>query len=295
MPASCVLGAQWGDEGKGKIIDLLAGDADFVVRFAGGNNAGHTVVIGDKKYAVHLIPSGIFRPTTVNVIGAGVVIDPWHFVEEIEKLAAGGVEVRLGENLLISRAAHLVLPYHRQQDRLMEELRGTGKIGTTGRGIGPAYQDRASRAGIRFGDLEQPETLARRLKAAVNEKNALFEGHGFEPVSADALLEELLEFGKRLGGAACNSAAILRDALRSDARVLFEGAQGLMLDVDLGTYPYVTSTSVGMGGIGGGAGVSPRAIDEVILVAKAYTTRVGEGPFPTELEGPLGRSDPRAW
>ncbi len=288
MPARCVLGAQWGDEGKGKIIDRLAADADYVVRFSGGNNAGHTVVIGERKFAVHLLPSGIFRTSVVNLIGPGVVIDPWHLVQEIAKVQQGGIEVEAGRNLKISRSAHLILPWHRRIDALMEELRGPGKIGTTGRGIGPAYQDRASRAGLRFGDLEDPERLRARIRAAAVEKNRFLEAVGQASIDPDALTDELLEVTRPLLAAAADTGLVCRAALAKGERVLFEGAQGLMLDVDLGTYPYVTSTSVGMSGVGGGAGVSPRAIDEVILVAKAYATRVGEGPFPTELHDELG-------
>lgn len=288
MPARCVLGAQWGDEGKGKIIDLLARDADLVVRFSGGNNAGHTVVIGDKKHAVHLLPSGIFRDEVLNLIGGGVVVDPWHLTREMRAVRDSGIRVEPGDNLRISRSAHLILPWHRRIDLLMEELRGKGKIGTTGRGIGPAYQDRASRAGIRFGDLEDEERLRARLQAAAVEKNRFFEGVGQEPVNADEVFDELIEVGRPLLPAAADVGLLCRRALGESKNVLFEGAQGLLLDVDLGTFPYVTSTSVGMSGVGGGTGVSPRAIDEVILVGKAYTTRVGEGPFPTELHDSVG-------
>ncbi|MCB9919663.1 MAG: adenylosuccinate synthase [Planctomycetes bacterium] len=288
MPARCVLGAQWGDEGKGKIIDRLAEGADYVVRFSGGNNAGHTVVIGDRKFAVHLLPSGVFRDNVINLIGPGVVIDPWHLVREIESLEKGGIRVEPGRNLRISRSAHLILPWHRRIDALMEELRGPGKIGTTGRGIGPAYQDRASRAGLRFGDLEDPAFLRARLRAAAIEKNRFLEGVQQSPVDPEALAEELIEVTRPLLAAAEDTGLVCRNALARGEQVLFEGAQGLMLDVDLGTYPYVTSTSVGMSGLGGGAGVSPRAVDEVILVAKAYSTRVGEGPFPTELQDEIG-------
>ncbi|MAE75793.1 MAG: adenylosuccinate synthase [Planctomycetes bacterium] len=288
MGAIGVFGAQWGDEGKGKIIDILAGDADLVVRFAGGNNAGHTVVIEGRRYAVHLVPSGIFREGAVNVIGNGVVIDPWHLRSEIDGLVAGGVAVVPGKNLLISRSAHIILPFHRTQDLLAEQLRGPGKIGTTGRGIGPAYQDRAARSGVRFGDALDPAWLRQRVEALVTERNALLTARGQDPVDAGQLFAELMDVLEPLLPAATDGGLFTRTAIADGRKVLFEGAQGLLLDVDLGTFPYVTSTSVGVGGIGGGAGVSPRAIDEVILVAKAYTTRVGEGPFPTELEDATG-------
>jgi len=288
MVASCIIGAQWGDEGKGKVIDLLAEGVDFVVRYSGGNNAGHTVVIGDQRYALHLLPSGILRDNIVNVLAGGVVIDPWHLVSEIEKLRAVGIRVEPGENLLISNSAHLILPHHRLQDQAMEELRGKGKIGTTGRGIGPAYQDRANRSGLRFGDLADPGRLAERLRQVVGEKNLWLEPLGQDRVDVDELLPALLETVEVLWPAGCDTSALLRRWLREDRAILFEGAQGLMLDVDIGTYPYVTSCSVGLGGVAS-AGVSPRAIDRVILVAKAYTTRVGEGPLPTELHDETGQ------
>ncbi|MEZ5987938.1 MAG: adenylosuccinate synthase [Planctomycetota bacterium] len=287
--ATLVFGAQWGDEGKGKIIDLLAEEADLVVRYSGGNNAGHTVVVGDTRYALHLLPSGILRPGTRNIIGNGVVIDPWHLAEEIKGLRGLGVPVVPGENLLISPCAHMVLPYHKEQDRITEEVRGKGKIGTTGRGIGPCYQDRANRTGLRMGDLLEPAYLKERLTAAVVWKNHFLAGFGHPPLDADRLYDDLRAACAELVPAIQDTSLMLRRALRDGrTKVLFEGAQGLMLDVDLGTYPYVTSTSVAAGGVGGGAGVSPRAVARVLGVAKAYATRVGEGPFPTELTGPEG-------
>ncbi len=287
MSAICILGTQWGDEGKGKVIDMMAKQAKVVVRYAGGNNAGHTVVVGDRKYVLHLLPSGILRPDIVNVLAGGVVVDPWHLAKEIEGLRALGVFVEPGRNLFISRSAHLILPYHRAQDHVMERLRGKGKIGTTGRGIGPAYQDRASRIGLRFGDLEDPDLLRKRLKAVLEFKNPFLLSHGEEPIDGDCLADELLEVGTVLLRGALDTGAYLRTALRENRRILFEGAQGMMLDVDLGTYPYVTSSSVGPGGVAS-AGVPPRAVQEVLGVAKAYSSRVGEGPFPTEIEGELG-------
>ncbi len=289
MTATLVFGAQWGDEGKGKIIDLLAAEADLIVRFSGGNNAGHTVVVGDKKYALHLIPSGILREGAVNYLGGGVVIDLWHLRQEIQGLRDLGVTVTPGENLFLSQCAHLILPYHREEDRIREELRGSGKIGTTGRGIGPAYQDRASRSGLRMGDLLDPVYLGERLSAVMLEKNRFLRGFGHAGMDPADLLAELLEIAEELRPAICDTGGIVRRALKDEkSRVLFEGAQGLLLDVDLGTYPYVTSTSVATGGLGGGAAVPPQSIQRVLGVAKSYTTRVGEGPFPTELDDQVG-------
>lgn len=289
MTATLVFGAQWGDEGKGKIIDLLAAEADLIVRFSGGNNAGHTVVVGDKKYALHLIPSGVLREGTTNYLGGGVVIDLWHLRKEMQDLRDLGVHVVPGENLFVSQTAHLILPYHREEDRIREELRGSGKIGTTGRGIGPAYQDRASRSGLRMGDLLDPAYLEDRLAAVMREKNRFLRGFGHAGMDPDELLKDLIDVGEELRPAIVDAGLAVRRSLADDGcRVLFEGAQGLMLDVDLGTYPYVTSTSVATGGLGGGAAVPPQAIGRVLGVAKSYTTRVGEGPFPTELEDEIG-------
>jgi adenylosuccinate synthase len=287
MAAICILGAQWGDEGKGKVIDRMAAEAEFVVRFSGGNNAGHTVVVGDKKYAVHLLPSGILRPQTCNLIGGGVVVDPWHLAAEIQRLREAGIRIVPGENLFVARTAHLILPWHRTQDHIFERLRGSGKIGTTGRGIGPAYQDRASRQGLRFGDLLDRDFLRQRLEAVVPEKNEFLEKIGEEHLEADDVLEDLLSVTEELVPAADDVALRVHGALQAGKQVLFEGAQGMLLDVDLGTFPYVTSTAVGVAGIGM-SGISPREVDRVILVGKAYTTRVGEGPFPTEMLGADG-------
>ncbi|PIE24115.1 MAG: adenylosuccinate synthase [Planctomycetota bacterium] len=289
MAAICILGAQWGDEGKGKVIDRMAADADLVVRFSGGNNAGHTVVFGDKKYAVHLLPSGILRPQTTNLIGGGVVVDPWHLKKEIERLVEGGIRVVPGDNLLVSRTAHLILPWHRLQDQIFERLRGSGKIGTTGRGIGPAYQDRASRQGLRFGDLLDRDYLRQRVEAIVPEKNEFLERIGEKHLEASEVLDELVAVSESLIPAADDVALRVHEGLRAGQQVLFEGAQGMLLDVDLGTYPFVTSTAVGVGGIGM-SGISPREVDQVILIGKAYTTRVGEGPFPTEMHGEEGEA-----
>ncbi len=286
MTAILILGTQWGDEGKGKVIDMMAETAKIVVRYAGGHNAGHTVVVKGRRYVLHLLPSGVLRPDIVNVLAGGVVVDPWHLVREIEGLAELGITITPGRNLLVSRSAHLILPYHKAQDHAMERLRGKGKIGTTGRGIGPAYQDRANRTGLRFGDLLDPQHLERRLEAALEIKNRFLESLGEAPIDGRALYEDLRRTAEPLLPAAADTGAYLRRALVEKRRILFEGAQGLMLDVDLGTYPYVTSSSVGLGGVAS-AGVPPRALQEVLGVAKAYSSRVGEGPFPTELSGSL--------
>ncbi len=287
MSSICVVGIQWGDEGKGKVIDMMSESSDLVVRYSGGNNAGHTVVVGGDKFVLHLLPSGILRPGTQNLIGGGVVVDPWELVKEIEGIRGLGIQVELGKNLFISWTAHLILPYHRMQDKVMEELRGHGKIGTTGRGIGPAYQDRASRIGLRFSDLADPEVLAKRVDAALAFKNRFLQGLGKPRIDRDQLLQDLEEVGRFLLPGGVDAGAEIRRAAREKKEILFEGAQGMMLDVDLGTYPYVTSSSVGPSGIGA-AGFPPRNVQRVVGVAKAYTTRVGEGPFPTELLDDLG-------
>ena len=283
MPSTCVIGIQWGDEGKGKVIDLLAQDADMVVRYGGGNNAGHTVVVGSERFALHLIPSGILSPRTINVIGGGVVVDPAHLLEEIAGLRGRGVRVELGRNLLLAESAHVILPYHRAMDRVAEKLRGKGRIGTTGRGIGPTYADRASRAGLRLGDLVRPEQLQARLAQALEEKNLFFRAAGEPELEFQPLHSQMLEFGRTLGPALTDTGHHVRRAIAQGQRVLFEGAQGMLLDVDLGTYPYVTSSSVGPAGVYSGAAVPTGGVHKVLAVGKAYSTRVGEGPMPTEL------------
>lgn len=288
MSNTILIGAQWGDEGKGKIIDYLTEEVDVVVRSQGGNNAGHTVVDGDRKFVLHLIPSGILRPDKVCVIGNGVVIDPPRLVEEIEGLRAADVVVEPA-NLVISDAAHVVFPYHRRLDELREIRKGKGKIGTTKRGIGPAYADKASRTGIRMCDLFEEERLARKLKARVEENNAILKSFEFEPLSFDEIFECSLEAAKVLAPLCRNTMVFLHEQLMANRAMLFEGAQGTFLDLDHGTYPYVTSSNTTAGGACTGSGVPPHRMDRVLGVMKAYTTRVGEGPLPTEDEDLSGR------
>ncbi len=278
-----VVGAQWGDEGKGKIIDYLSLDADLVVRYQGGNNAGHTVYRGEKKFVMHLVPSGILEPGVTCVIGNGVVVDPAELVKEIEMLEAGGIKTR--GRLWVSEQCHLIFPYHRIYDRLREEKKGFIKIGTTGRGIGPCYSDRALRSGIRLGDLYDPVLFPQRLKLSLKEKNEIFRSlYRFKGFDYKKLHAEYLGYAQRLKPYCADTFLLLDEAIRSKRKILFEGAQGTLLDIDQGTYPFVTSSSTISGGACVGAGVSPRAIHEIMGVAKAYTTRVGEGPFPTEFE-----------
>jgi len=292
MPAVVVVGSQWGDEGKGKVVDLLTEQADIVARFQGGNNAGHTVMFGDKTYVLHLIPSGIFREGRLAVLGNGVVVDPRALLDEIAALRAAGVEV--GENLRVSDQANLVMPYHKAFDKLREQIKGAGKIGTTGRGIGPAYEDKMAREGLRFSDFHpNDERVFRdRISWILEEKNFLLRNHfhSNEPLfDAHRIYDEYAAMWQELKPLLCDTSMLLNQALDEGKRVLFEGAQGTLLDVDHGTYPYVTSSNTMAGGACTGTGVGPTRIDKVIGITKAYTTRVGEGPFPTELaEGPVG-------
>ena len=281
MSNTILVGAQWGDEGKGKIIDFLTEHAQIVVRSQGGNNAGHTVIVGGTKYVLHLIPSGILREGTLCVIGNGVVLDPVAVAVEIEGLRTKGVAVT-SENLMISDAAHLVLPYHRQLDEAKELARGSGKIGTTKRGIGPAYGDKIARVGLRMADLMQPEVFAEKLRARVRENNAILKGYGLPELDAEAMILEVQAAGEALRPFVSNTVAFLHKAVAAKKEILFEGAQGTFLDIDFGTYPYVTSSNTTAGGACTGSGVPPNRIDRVLGVIKAYTTRVGEGPFPTE-------------
>jgi len=283
MPNTILVGAQWGDEGKGKIIDFLTDEADIVVRSQGGNNAGHTIVIGGEKYVLHLIPSGILRRSKTCVIGNGVVIDPVSLVGEIDGLLARGVKV--GKNLLISDAAHLVLPYHRSLDELREVQKGSKKIGTTKRGIGPAYADKASRTGLRMGDLMRPEVFAAKLTQRIKENNEILKSHGLAPLNGKKILQDYLAAGEKLRPFVTNTVIFLHRALELKQSMLFEGAQGTFLDIDHGTYPFVTSSNTTAGGASTGSGVPPHRIDSVLGVLKAYTTRVGEGPFATEDQG----------
>ena len=280
MPNSILVGAQWGDEGKGKIIDFLTDEADIVVRSQGGNNAGHTIVIGGEKYVLHLIPSGILRKSKTCVIGNGVVLDPVALVGEIEGLRKRGVKVE--KNLLISDTAHLVLPYHQALDGLRENQKGTKKIGTTKRGIGPAYADKASRTGLRTGDLLLPDVLKQKLSQRLKENNALLKSLGAPALNAKKVIADTLAAAELLRPFITNTVVFLHQALEKKASILFEGAQGTFLDIDHGTYPYVTSSNTTSGGACTGSGVPPHRIDKVIGVLKAYTTRVGEGPFTTE-------------
>jgi adenylosuccinate synthase len=276
-----LVGAQWGDEGKGKVIDYLTDKVDVVVRSQGGNNAGHTVVVGDKKYILRLIPSGILRKGKLCVIGNGVVIDPVSLWEEISELATHGVKIN-SKNLLISECAHLVFPYHKVIDEQREASKGSQKIGTTRRGIGPAYGDKIARIGIRVGDLLQPEVFSKKLEARVKDVNSQLRELGLKPLRFKPLLHQYLEVGQKIRPLITNTVLTIHKAIEAGKEILFEGAQGTFLDVDHGTYPYVTSSNTTAGGACTGSGVPPNRIDRVVGAMKAYTTRVGEGPFPTE-------------
>ncbi|MCE0496746.1 MAG: adenylosuccinate synthase [Methylacidiphilales bacterium] len=275
-----LVGAQWGDEGKGKIIDVLTEEADIVVRSQGGNNAGHTVEVGREKFILHLIPSGILRRNKKCVIGNGVVIDPVSLVAEIEGLEKRGI--KLAGRLFISETAHLVLPYHRRLDEAREHRKGTNKIGTTKRGIGPAYGDKAARTGLRLIDLAQPKVFSAKLRERIEENNAVIESLGGEPLSFPEVEQSYLEAGKKLRPYIINTVVWLHQQDEKKKRILFEGAQGTFLDIDFGTYPYVTSSNTTAGGASTGSGIPPHRMDRVVGVMKAYTTRVGEGPLPTE-------------
>jgi adenylosuccinate synthase len=281
MPALVLLGAQWGDEGKGKATDLLGDRVDYVVRYQGGNNAGHTVVIGDQKYALHLLPSGILSSNCVPVIGNGVVIDPAVLLEEIKGLNERGIDT---SKLTISLNAHLITPYHRTIDKVTERFLGKAKIGTTGRGIGPAYADKINRIGIRVQDLFDPSILRQKLEAALKDKNqVLVKVFNRNNINVEDVLAEYLNYAEILRPYVADTALILNKALEAGKTVLLEGSQGTLLDVDHGTYPYVTSSNPTSGGACTGSGIGPTKIDRVIGILKAYTTRVGSGPFPTEL------------
>lgn len=288
MPNYVVVGAQWGDEGKGRIIDLMAEKVEVVVRYQGGGNAGHTIVLDGKTVVLHHVPSGILREDTLSVIGNGVVVDPGVLVEEIEGLRAMGYAVG-PENFRLSDRAHVVMPYHRRIDIGREKSRGSRKIGTTGRGIGPVYEDKAARRGIRVSHLIDPAAFGARLSEVLDERNLyLTRVLDEEPVSFDEIVQEYSVYAGKLAPFVCETTEVLNDLISSGKNVLFEGAQGSLLDVDFGTYPYVTSSSAGAGGACIGTGVSPSKIDVVMGVSKAYMTRVGEGPFPTEDTGELG-------
>ena len=281
-----VIGAQWGDEGKGKITDLLSKSADVVVRYQGGVNAGHTVVVKDQTFKLHLIPSGILYPDTECIIGSGTVIDPKELIAELDKVEALNVS---SDNLFISQTAHVTMPYHRLIDQAAEERRGSKKIGTTKRGIGPTYADKSERTGIRMIDMMDKAAFAEQLRWTIDAKNIVLEKlYDLKPLNADEVLEEYLGYADRLRSHITDSSLQIYNAAQQKKNILFEGAQGTLLDLDHGTYPYVTSSNPVAGGACIGSGVGPTAIDRVIGVAKAYTTRVGEGPFPTELDDEVG-------
>lgn len=286
MKTVAIVGSQWGDEGKGKVIDYLATQADVVVRGQGGNNAGHTLVVEGKKYALHLIPSGVLNPETINVIGNGIVFDPKGFLEELAKLNADNINTK---NIKISDRAHVIFPYHKELDALAEEARGDNKIGTTKKGIGPCYMDKTERSGIRICDLMDKDIFAKKLKAQIEDKNKLVKNiYGAEDFDFDAIYNEYLGYAEQIRPYVDDTSVIVYDAIKAGKKVLFEGAQGTLLDLDLGTYPYVTSSHPTSGGFSIGAGVGPNMIKDVVGIVKAYTTRVGEGPFVTELNDETG-------
>jgi len=288
MSVVALMGCQWGDEGKGKLVDYFAEKAEVVVRFQGGNNAGHTLVVKGEQIILHLIPSGILHPKKLCVIGNGVVIDPAVLLEEIALLKSKGY-FKDDSQLKISERAHLILPYHRLIDQAGEAKKGAGKIGTTGRGIGPAYADKASRTGIRFCDLKNPEFLKEKLGKAIDEKNLyLTRVLESEAIDKEKMIEEFLGYAEKLSGYAQNTSLLIHQLIQKGKKVLFEGAQGTMLDLDHGTYPFVTSSNTVAGAVSVGSGISPRLIERIVAVCKAYTTRVGAGPFPTELKDELG-------
>lgn len=281
MPALVLVGAQWGDEGKGKATDLLGGSVDYVVRYQGGNNAGHTVVIGDQKYALHLLPSGILSPNVTPVIGNGVVIDPGVLLSELSGLNERGIDT---SKLLISGNAHLITPYHRTLDKVTERFLGKRRIGTTGRGIGPTYADKINRVGIRVQDLFDESILVQKVEAALHDKNQLLvKLYNRRAIPADLVVQEYLGYAEKIRPFLADTTLVLDEALKANKVVLLEGGQGTLLDVDHGTYPFVTSSNPTAGGACTGAGIGPTKIDRVIGILKAYTTRVGSGPFPTEL------------
>lgn len=284
MSVKIVVGSQWGDEAKAKIVDYLAVDADYVVRFQGGANAGHTVIVGGNEFIFHLIPAGIMYPDKICVIGNGVVLDPNALLDEIEELKKRGIDVE--GRLFISQKTHLVMPYHKLLDQASEKYKGKNSIGTTGRGIGPAYRDKAARVGIRIVDLLNRDVFKAKLEANIHEANEfLTKIYGYEPLVVDEVVDAFLEFDRKIDPYVTDISVLLHDAIKNGKNVLFEGAQGALLDIDHGTYPFVTSSNTIAGAACIGTGIGPTDIDEVIGVMKAYTTRVGNGPFPTEFEG----------
>lgn len=286
MSTVVIVGAQWGDEGKGKIIDFLARQANVVVRGQGGNNAGHSVVVGDKKYSLHLIPSGILNEHAMNIIGNGVVFDPIGFFSEIDNLEKNGIDT---SKIKVSDRAHVIFPYHKELDRLSEEARGDDKIGTTKKGIGPCYMDKVERSGIRVVDLLDESMFEGLIRANIQRKNDIIvKIYGGEPLEADAIVSEYKEVAKRLAPYVMDTSLYVYESLMRGEKVLLEGAQGSMLDIDLGTYPYVTSSHPTAAGFPVGVGIGPAHINEVLGITKAYTTRVGMGPFVTELDNEIG-------
>ncbi|MGL5506942.1 MAG: adenylosuccinate synthase [Paraclostridium sp.] len=287
MKTVAIVGSQWGDEGKGKVIDYLATQADVVVRGQGGNNAGHTLVVGSKKFALRLIPSGVLNPNTVNVIGNGIVFDPKGFLEEIEMLNKDDIDTR---NIKISDRAHVVFPYHKELDGLAEEARGDNKIGTTKKGIGPCYMDKTERSGIRICDLMDKDIFEKKLRPQIEAKNKIVKNiYGKEELfDFDTIYNEYLGYAEKIRHYVDDTSVVVYNAIKAGKKVLFEGAQGTLLDLDLGTYPYVTSSHPTSGGFSIGAGVGPNMIKDVVGIVKAYTTRVGEGPFVTELDNEIG-------
>ena len=287
MPALVIIGSQWGDEGKGKIVDFLAEESDIVVRFQGGNNAGHSVKIGEELFALHLVPSGILRPGKMAVIGNGVVIDPGVLLDELDKLEKRGVSVK---NLRISDRAHVIMPYHKMLDGAEERMRGGAKVGTTGRGIGPSYSDKVARLGVRMCDLVDEKVLRERLEFLVPLKQRILDAYDDTTrLDLESICREYSDHGRRLAKYVMDTGPMLTEALTAKKRVLFEGAQGSMLDIDHGTFPFVTSSQTVAGNAASGSGVSPLWLDEVFGIVKAYTTRVGAGPFPSELMDDIGK------
>lgn len=288
MSAFVVLGAQWGDEGKGKMTDYLAEEAEVIVRFQGGNNAGHTVEVGDKQYKLHLIPSGILYDNKLNIIGNGVVVDPKALFTEIDYLEGEGVKVT-PEKLIVSDRAHVIMPYHKILDKLKEKARGKNDIGTTGKGIGPCYTDKFERSGIRVCDLIKENIFKEKLKENIDSKNKyIVNVLGGEELNYNEILSEYLELAERLKPYVQDTSVKLYDEIKQDKTVLFEGAQGMLLDIDYGTYPYVTSSNTTACGVASGSGIGPTMVTNAVGIAKAYTTRVGKGPFPTELDNEIG-------
>ncbi|HPG27887.1 MAG: adenylosuccinate synthase [Spirochaetaceae bacterium] len=294
MATVVAVGAQWGDEGKGKIVDWLGPRADLVARFQGGNNAGHTLVVEGETTILHVVPSGILHDGSINLIGPGVVVDPAILLGEIRKLEARGI-LKDPSRLRVSGRAHVILPWHTALDAAREERAGKGKIGTTGRGIGPCYEDKVARRGIRVADLRQTDELRGKLERIAEQKNVeLTKVHDWQPIDVDALYAQCVEWGRQLEPYMDHTSRVLDRALRAGKNVLFEGAQGTFLDIDHGTYPFVTSSNCVAGAVCTGSGVGPTKIDRVIGITKAYTTRVGSGPFPTELEDEVGEELRRA-